>query len=195
MQTNTARPVVQGDYLFPTDEGWIETYTGKKFHFLKPTNEEIDIQDIAHALGNTCRFTGHCSEFYSVAEHSVYVSKMVPSKYALAGLLHDASEAYITDISSPVKPFLTNYKYIEGVVQSAILKRYGLDIVLPKEVKEADGNQLLTEAKYLIFSKGKDWISSDKNHDLGMVPVCLPPTLAKKVFLNRFMELYNERHT
>jgi len=84
------------------DEHWITTYTGKRFHYLDPQPEEIDIVDIAHALSLTCRFGGHCKEFYSVAEHSIRVAEIVPKEFQLLALLHDAGEAYTGDVQSPI---------------------------------------------------------------------------------------------
>ncbi len=78
---------------------WIQVRSGRKFHPLDPRPEDVDINDIAHALSNLCRFTGHCTDFYSVAQHSVIASQIVPPASALAALLHDASEAYMGDIS------------------------------------------------------------------------------------------------
>ena len=79
------------------------TYTGKEFYPLDPNPADIDIKDIAHALSNCCRFAGHIKSFYSVAQHSVIVSELCEPENALAGLLHDASEAYLSDIARPVK--------------------------------------------------------------------------------------------
>ena len=73
-------------------ESYIETVSGRKFYFLNPNPEDIDIEDIAHALSMQCRFTGHTKWFYSVAEHAIWVSYLVPVHLALEGLLHDASE-------------------------------------------------------------------------------------------------------
>lgn len=86
-----------------SDPHWIQTFLGKPFWPLSPRPEDIDIRDIAHALAMTCRFTGHSQKFYSVAEHSVRVSRIVPAQFALHGLLHDASEAYLCDLSRPIK--------------------------------------------------------------------------------------------
>lgn len=87
---------------------WIRTFTGKRFYPLKPTIEDIDILDIAHALSNQCRFSGHSKWHYSVGQHSVYVSQVVRSLGGsptdiMWGLLHDASEAYLVDLPTPVK--------------------------------------------------------------------------------------------
>ena len=103
---------------------WIETFTGKEFYFLDPTPDSIDIRDIAHSLAFTCRYTGHSRRFYSVAEHSVLVSYLAVDP--LAGLLHDASEAYITDIASPIKPHLANYKELEDKIMDKIKNKLNL---------------------------------------------------------------------
>ena len=75
-------------------EAWITTTSNKQFFFENPTPESLDIFDIAHALSFICRFTGHCSRFYSVAEHSVRVSRWAEERfgkeYAREGLLHDS---------------------------------------------------------------------------------------------------------
>src|ERR1017187_10636100 len=78
--------------------GSITTFSGIHFWPLLPNPADIRIEDIAHALSNQCRFAGHAREFYSVAEHSVRVSQLCPPEDALWGLLHDASEAYLTDV-------------------------------------------------------------------------------------------------
>jgi len=100
-------------------EPWIETYTGKKLYFLEPKPEQIDIEDIATALSNECRFGGHTKSFYSVAEHSILVATICPAPLALVGLLHDASEAYLRDIASPIKQYLANYKELEEKLMNA----------------------------------------------------------------------------
>ena len=81
----------------------IITFTGKIIDPINPDPEDIDIRDIAHSLSQQCRFTGHTSEFYSVAEHSVLVSEAVPARDAALGLMHDATEAYLADLAKPIK--------------------------------------------------------------------------------------------
>jgi hypothetical protein len=82
---------------------YILTATGKKFWFDDPQPEQVCIEDIAWALSNLCRYTGHCRWFYSIAQHSVGASFIVPARFALEALLHDAAEAYITDLNAPLK--------------------------------------------------------------------------------------------
>lgn len=95
----------------------ILTYTGLHFPLLKPEYFHFNILDIAHALSQLCRFTGHTSSFYSVAQHSVMVASLVPADQALAALMHDAAEAYLGDVSSPLKALLPDYKLIETNVE------------------------------------------------------------------------------
>lgn len=166
---------------------WIETYNGEHFHLLEPAPEEIDIEDIAHALANVCRFGGHVKHFYSVAEHSVHVSYLTGT---LEGLLHDASEAYVADIVSPLKPHLTNYKDIESRIMNTIANKYGVKWPVSLDTKDADVAQLKTEARHLLPSKGKDWVldyPSQRKH--GIVPRCWTPDQAKMRFLERFEQL------
>lgn len=176
---------------FDKHDPWITTVSGRKFHFLRPRLEEIDIDDIAHALANTCRYTGHCRKFYSVAEHSVAVSELCDNP--LVGLMHDASEAYITDISSPVKPILTNYRALEAIVMDAIFAKYNLPLPLTPDIKMADMIQLSTEARHLVVGRGDDWeywgIHGGRPKEHGIIPRCLLPKEAKKMFLAKFEEL------
>lgn len=167
---------------------WIETFTGKHFHFLDPTDEQIDIRDIAHSLAYTCRYTGHSRRFYSVAEHSVLVSYLATDP--LAGLLHDASEAYITDIASPIKPHINNYKELEDMIMKRIANKFGFAYPLDPDIKDCDSTQLKTEAKHLLRSGGHPWAHlypTRRPH--GITPNCWSPEEAEKKFLERFEEV------
>ena len=172
-------------------EPWIETFTGRKFYFLDPKEDQIDIRDIAHSLAFTCRYTGHSKRFYSVAEHSVLVSYMANNP--LAGLLHDASEAYITDIASPIKPHLANYKELEDMIMHRIATKFGFDYPLDADIKDCDATQLKTEARHLLHSGGIPWAHlypTTRAH--GIRPSCYDPETAERVFLERFEEVRNE---
>ena len=165
---------------------WIETYTGKRFYPLDPDPSSVDIEDIAHALSNLCRFTGHCREFYSVATHSILCADqaMVDGghwyrmrRLALLLLLHDAAEAYCSDVAYPIKPHLTGYAEIEERIMQAIYKRLGVDPPSRGElacIKHIDHRMGATEASQLM--RFKDWeqwqdlepYDIDVSKDLGM---------------------------
>lgn len=109
--------------------GTLNTYTGKRFDPLAPHAEGIDIRDIAHALSLMCRANGHFPTFYSVAQHSICCMKEAEARgyslrVQLLCLLHDASEAYISDITRPVKRVLADYKEIENSLLSAIFAKW-----------------------------------------------------------------------
>jgi len=172
------------------EECWITTFTGKLFYPLRPRVEDVDIRDIAHALSNICRFTGHCPKFYSVAQHSVIVSRCVSKENALWGLLHDASEAYISDIARPVKhdPRLSIYTAFELSIMAVVAEKYGLDVHEPQEVKEVDAMVLRNEAKCfgMLTCEWKHYDLPDL--DIGILP--MEPELAEELFKDRFLELY-----
>ena len=109
----------------------MNTYTGNKIDPMNMTASDISIQDIAHALSLTCRGGGHVSYFFSVAQHSINCMNEAKARgwserLQLACLLHDASEAYISDIIRPVKAHLSNYLEIESSIMNVILERFGL---------------------------------------------------------------------
>lgn len=124
------------------------TFTGGPFSYEDIRAENICIEDIAHALGNLCRYAGHAKRFYSVAEHCVLLSKAdnMPGT-PLARLLHDAVEAYITDLPRPLKGFLPNYKHIEHQIDAVIAKKYGVDF---GPVKPGDTKMIEIEAPVLM---------------------------------------------
>ncbi|MEM9221073.1 MAG: metal-dependent phosphohydrolase [Pseudomonadota bacterium] len=123
----------------PVDRGpWIQTHTGVAFHILDPQPEDIAIEDIAHALSNTCRFVGHTNKFYSVAQHSVIISDHLPQHLKLAGLLHDASEAYLNDFARPFKKLLIQYSGLEAWLMGAIANKFGFEYPFDPLVKQAD---------------------------------------------------------
>ena len=133
---------------------WIQTASGRKMSFLEPDPAEVDILDIAHALSHLCRYNGQCSQFYSVAEHSVWVSHEVNEQYAMAGLLHDAAEAYIGDLPGPLKHYLPDFKEVETRLEEAIASAFGLRVedLGNAEVKRAD-KQLLADEKVILMGK------------------------------------------
>jgi hypothetical protein len=175
----------------------ILTASGRYFDFTEPDPQSIDIDDIAVALSRICRFTGHPTHFYSVAQHSVLVSYLVPREYALQGLLHDASEAYLGDVSSPLKQLLPDYKVIEKRVEHAIALRFGLPTPLHPSIKEADLCALVTERRDLMPDpipgyRVIDSVAWSWTADIAPVPATLPaytPPVAKAAFLARFADI------
>jgi 5'-deoxynucleotidase YfbR-like HD superfamily hydrolase len=127
---------------------WMETYSGSKVHFRDPKPQEIQIRDIAHHLSLLCRFTGACYQFYSVADHSIRVAELVPWYLRLAALLHDAAEAYINDISRPVK-YTHKLDETEAILTKVIDEKYGIDSRHPL-IREADNIMIATEARDLM---------------------------------------------
>lgn len=125
--------------------GEIRTYTGIMFNVFEPKPELINIEDIAHALSNQCRFSGHTAEFYSVAQHSVTVSFMVEKRHALAALLHDAAEAYLVDMPTPIKVVMPEYSKAEDKIMQVIAEKFGFQYPFHKAIKEADKAMLETE--------------------------------------------------
>jgi 5'-deoxynucleotidase YfbR-like HD superfamily hydrolase len=137
---------------------YIGTYSGKCFWPLDPKPEEICLEDIAHALSQICRFTGHTSEHYSVLTHSLNVERLLIDRgynelTQLYGLLHDAAEAYVGDMSRPMKICCPSFQAIEDGVQAAVYKHFGLPEPTPEiaaAVKEADNYILALEARRLM---------------------------------------------
>ena len=173
------------------DHSWISTYSGKKFNVFNPSVDMVSIEDIAHALSQICRFTGHSKEFYSVASHCVYVSYICNRENALWGLLHDGGEAYATDIASPIKNTdeFAFYRKIESKIQEVICEKFNLPKEEPEDVKYADKVLLYTEARDLM-TLNKDWVF--KLDPLPFKIVAHSPKEAKDLFLNRFKELTSD---
>lgn len=186
--TNLPEKNEQAATSLPELAPYIETYTGRNFYFLEPTAEQIDIRDIAHALASTCRYNGHCNKFYSVAEHSVFVSYLATD--ALTGLLHDSAEAYICDIPSPIKRYLGEYRQMEDRIMAVIAAKFGFDYPFSEDIKDCDAVQLKTEAKYLLRSRGDPWAymyTTKRAH--GIRPECWSSEVAEQRFLDRYEEV------
>ncbi|MEQ1967389.1 HD family hydrolase [Xenorhabdus nematophila] len=170
---------------------YIATRTGRHLNYSHVTSADIDIQDIAQGLANECRFNGQIQNFYSVAQHSVYVSQLVPPEYALEGLLHDATEAYCKDVPSPLKCLLPTYQIIERNIDIAVRRKFGLPIGLSQAVKHADLVMLATERRDLdVDVAGKPWpilTGITASDDIAIMP--LTPPQALSAFMNRYHEL------
>lgn len=171
---------------------WGCTVSGRRYWPEDPRPGDFDIGDIAHSLAHQCRFGGHTSVFYSVAQHSVLVSQYCDPADALWGLLHDATEAYLVDVPRPVKRSrgMERYSEIEAAFMAAIAEQFGLPPEMPASVKRADEALLAAEARDLMPPHSvRDW----------WLPVQPPPLLrgiyprdpenARGEFLRRFDHL------
>ncbi len=143
----------------------IQTAGGRRFSPLDPDPEQIEIEDVAHALSQLCRFGGHCRVFYSVAQHCCLVADAVeatgaPPEVVLWALLHDAAEAYLGDLPHPLKhrsPLGDLYRAVEEPLQAAIVARFGLPAEPPPEVKPLDRAALALERSLRMRPAGDDW--------------------------------------
>jgi hypothetical protein len=183
---------IPGQPISP-DDPWIQTYSGVEFHPLSPRIVDIHIEDIAHGLSHICRFAGHVRKFYSVAEHSVRVSYEVERlggpALALEGLLHDATEAYIVDIPSPIKKsrHLAGYRDVEVALDMAIRNRFRLPACESAAVRAADLTLLATEARDLLGPAPRTW-----QHRPAPLPDTIEPwspEMARDIFLNRYARI------
>ncbi len=175
------------------EERWMQTFTGKVFPLENFDPAAIDIEDIAHALGMLCRFNGQCKTFYSVAEHSVHVSHEIKPDLALLGLMHDAAEAYLGDVPTPLKKSMPEFEHIEDKLMKLIGDKFGFEwpekgTVEEVELKRADKQLLADEKQVVMGPEPKPWpgIFEVKNPDRIQ---CWSPGEAKGQFLKRFKEL------
>lgn len=136
---------------------WFLSSRGEQLWPLDMRASDIHIEDIAHSLSLLCRFNGHCRDFYSVAQHSVLVSDVVPEEFALCGLMHDATEAYCGDLVRPIKKAIPMFEVLERDIWAAIAARFELPLDLPDAVKAADCRMLQTERRDLLVAHSWPW--------------------------------------
>lgn len=174
--------------------GWIQTFTGKAFYPLDPDVNEIDGTDIAHALSMLCRYGGHCSHFYSVAEHCVLMSFAVPAEDALWALLHDATEAYMVDLPRPIKRSIPQYGIYEYRLMKYICDKFDLSDGEPKSVEDADDRILLTERAVLMKNTYR-WDEALEAMEPLPVDIQLwSPQHAKQEYIQRLTTLLADRN-
>ena len=219
---------------------WLQTFTGKRIDLINPTREMVDIEDIAHSLSMICRYNGHCRDFYSVAEHSVMVEAMgsqillrreaernsgkfsAPPKptseivqQSLALLLHDAAEAYIGDLTTPLKRGLesvggdvvypppdaksSKIEELERRWLLAIGEAFGLGARLadPSDVmRQADEKVMSVEVPMLFHPVQSCWWDVRSRPRSGeMVIQCWTPAEARRQFISRFRVLYENLYS
>lgn len=167
MINTTTNPLMAGDL--------IRVYSGEYLDVLNPDPEKIKIEDIAHSLSLICRFTGHTKKFFSVAEHCIMCCEKATHN-KLEALMHDSTEAYLNDISSPTKYRLHCYKEAELNLEKTIAEKFNLQWPWPKEVKDIDMQMLEVEWDNKVLA---DNFKS------------MQPEMAEKVFLQYFKTYYN----
>lgn len=186
----------------PKSGFFLQTHAGHAFYPKEGVVTEIEIEDIAHALSHICRYNGHCRKFYSVAEHSVLVSRIIRKMWPddleaiWAGLLHDATEAYVGDVTTPLKVTMPKFMELEDSIAAQIAKTFKVKWTkrTVERVKVADMTALSTEARKLFPDVSK-W---NAIHDFEPTPELLESSFpirseaAKKLFLKEFKRIKKE---
>lgn len=170
---------------------YIRTFMNHRFFLDSPEDSVIDIDDIAHALANQCRWSGHTTMFYSVAQHSVLAAQNVEAGWEFEALMHDAAEAYFVDLPTPLKALLPAYKEMQKKTEKYLAEFYDLPFPMSEEVKTADRRMLVTEWNQLFTKTSIGlWVLGDKfkqpAYDIKLVP--WSPRRAEEEFLNAFDE-------
>jgi uncharacterized protein len=165
------------------------TVNGSYFNFVDVKPNVIFVDTIARALSNLCRFNGQIEKFYSVAQHSVICSQIVPEEFAMQALFHDAAEAYIGDITKPLKALLPDYQEVEKRVETDIFEKLAIEWPMHPSVKHADLVMLATERRDLFNPDGVEWVilKDIVPAELNIFP--LLPEQAYRLFMDRYLEL------
>lgn len=172
---------------------WTQTYTGRQFFPMDPHPDDVDPDDIAHALSLLCRYNGHVTRFYSVAQHSVLLSRhFADPDLARRALLHDAAEAYVGDMVRPLKHHMPEYRAVEDRVLNAIGTRFGLPnnlASLPAAIKDADHRILIDERAALMPATTHVWDTVGKE-PLGVIIDSWTPEFAESAFRDELIALF-----
>lgn len=169
----------------------IITASGKYFDYDNPTIRQIDIEDIAIALGNTCRFGGHC-RFYSVAEHCFHCCEIAWSQepenvpFQMLALMHDAAEAYIGDMPKPLKNIMPEFRDLENAIEAVIDARFDLDQSHKDKVKYIDLCMLKAEKRHLFPDDQLTWQGFGELPDIEPDIMCWSPDESAKRFIEAF---------
>ncbi len=184
---------------------WLATGSGKKFYPLDPRAEDVGIEDIAHGLAYKYRFAGQAVCGYTVAQHSIEVSRRVPPADRLWGLLHDAAEAYLCDVPRPIKAAMSlavpmsdgsgdyhaivPFEVVEREILAVVAERFGLPWPLPESVRVADDRELARERRDLWDERQPQWPASDLPEPYPeRIEWCRAPEDIEKLFMARFRD-------
>lgn len=175
----------------------VQLDSGAEFDVLNPLEYTLDVRDVAHGLSNTCRFSGQCRDFYSVAEHSVWVSRLVQlvaPEFALHALFHDATEMFLGDLPTPIKAAMPAYQALENRLSADLLTLLGVTQRGQSVVKEADLILLAIERE-VQMPPGRLWTALEGV----VVPDTLPftidamaPNFAYSLFMSEYDKLRGE---
>jgi len=187
------------------EQPWLATASGQKLRPGSVNPEQVEIEDIAHGLAHAFRFGGQSPKGYTVAQHSVEVSRQVPEKDALWGLLHDAAEAYLCDVPRPIKRHMhlcitigTNtgerfalvpFEVVEEDTLHAVITRFDLLWPMPKSVAWADDRELARERRDLFDERQPEWPDLTAAPNPRPILTCWDPAEAERLFMERFREL------
>lgn len=182
-------------------DNWISLLSGAKMDYHSPEKSDVTIEDIASALSNNCRFSGHLPRFYSIAQHLVNTSRIVPVEQAFTGLMHDTAEAFTNDLPTPLKWEFPVFKELEQRIESAMAKKFDFEYPYPASVKEADTIMLILE-KFYVKEDKSIWPAYEKWDTMAVEPYrhlvdldSWQPRRAKREFLERYHELKQQAET
>jgi 5'-deoxynucleotidase YfbR-like HD superfamily hydrolase len=176
-------------------DNFIALLSGAKMNYHYPEKSDVTIEDMASALSNNCRFSGHLPRFYSIAQHLVNTSRIVPVEHAFTALMHDTAEAFTNDLPTPLKWEFPIFKELEAKIESAMSKRFGFAYPYPAAIKIADTQMLILEKFYVkedltIWPNYEEFTKEDVEYLLPLVDLnSWQPRRAKREFLERFYEL------
>jgi uncharacterized protein len=183
------------DHAPPAPGPYLQTVSGRWVNPIDPDPQQFDIEDIARALGNLCRFGGHCRVFYSVAQHSVIVSERVEQRGGdaedvFAALMHDASEAYLGDMPHPLKhrsALGAVFKEAEDHLEAALREHFAIKPGVA-EIKRAD-RALLAAERRAFSAERWAWPELEGVEPLDIELEALSPDESERAFMRRFAEL------
>jgi hypothetical protein len=187
------------DHAPPAPGPYLQTVSGRWVNPFDPDPAQLDAGDIARALANQCRFGGHSRVFYSVAQHSVIVSRLVEERggdveEVFAALMHDATEAYLGDMPHPLKhrsPLGAAFREAEAHLEQAIRERFGIKPDVPG-IKEADRALLATERR-AFSAETWHWPELEGVEPLDLELSAWSPGQAADEFAARYAELEARR--
>lgn len=170
---------------------WIESFSGRRIYYEDPDPDSICIEDIAHSLSMQCRYNGHCIRFASVAEHCVILCEAFGwgNEDAYALLMHDASEAYLSDLPRPIKYTLDSYLALEAKFDAIIAKKFGVVNANSPVVSNWDRRIVLDERAQNMSRSGNDWNLPGDLTPLGVKLHFWTPGEAEGRFLQNFHRL------